>query len=110
MDSEKRNQYELVKSEQALLEERITRIVEATENIAFMEERDDEKIMAKINRDLAKVLGDDYGGVSSPSKKTALKSQEEADLANPAYLAWSLTQYIRNSILVGLPFPPNSLV
>jgi hypothetical protein len=109
MDSLRRNQYEQEKSEQAMLEERIRKIVEATENIAIMEERDDEKIMARINKDLAKVLGDDYGGVSSPSKK-ALQGQQEADLANPAYLAWSLTQYIRNSILVGLPLSPNSLM
>ena len=108
MDSLNRIQFEQEKSEQAMLEERIRRIVEATENIAIMEERDDEK-MARINKDLAKVLGDDYGGVSSPSKKAALQMQEN-DLANPAYLAWSLTQYIRNSILVGLPLPLYSLV
>jgi hypothetical protein len=106
MDSLQRQKHDLARSEQAFLEDRIRRVVETTESIAA--DRDDEKIMGKL-KDLAKVLEDEHGGVSSPTK-TALQLQEETSLANPAYLAWSLTQYIRNSILVSLPLPPKLVV
>lgn len=105
MDSLQRHRYEQAIEEGGLLAQRILRIVEATEDIAHttVEERDDDVIMSKI-KDLAKVLeGDD--GMSSPTKR-AIEIQEEADMNNPGYLAWSLTQYIRNSILVRT-HPPN---